>query len=683
MPAKESILRSLHWPVIQHTSLLAGLLLILGLLPAASSTSAYFERSDPSLQPDPAARSLFTQTYQQLRRGELTDLSEVLIQLQHYPLAPYLEYQLFRNQLAYKVADHEKIQAFLALHSDKAFHSTLRHEWLEELARQQNWPLFLQQADQTSSTSNRLTCFRLQAEAEVFGASLSWLETTADFWRSNQPLPGNCKVITDKLHLLGILGADDYRAAALQLMRNGQTSQARALHSRLKPADQQWLDYWQKGRQNPVAQIQAVLNNPRLLSANATLREEILLDLLKNHARAHPTRTEQLIGQLHSKKLLSDQSGWQVQELIAIRAAQRNRDNSLELFARVPVDARSAEGREWYARNLLRAANWPRLHQAILQLPDDLQTKNEWRYWFAHTLTQQGQPTEAKQLLQLLAEERSYYGFLAARSLGIPPQMNALETPTNPSALQQLSQQQGMIRTAELYFTGFVDDANREWLQALNGASTEDWIQAGWLAHHWGWYNRSVDAAHRAGLHDALELRFPLAHLETLRPLAQDAGVELPLVLALIRKESLFNPQARSSVGALGLMQVMPATGKQVSNQLRISLKPETDLLLPEHNLPIGVHYLSGLMRRYNNDPILAASAYNAGPSRTNSWRNSLGQETDPLWVERITFAETRDYVKSLLAFSEVYAWRLQQEQERQAQLTRPTPKHSSNRKAD
>ncbi|MBE0505325.1 MAG: lytic transglycosylase domain-containing protein [Marinospirillum sp.] len=669
MPAKESIIRSLHLPVIKRTSLLAGFLLVFGLLPAASSTSAFFERSYQPLQPDPAARALFTQTYQQLRRGELTDLSEVLTQLQHYPLAPYLEYQLFRNQLAYKVANHEKIQAFLALHSDKAFQSTLRHEWLEELARQQNWPLFLQQADNASITSNRLTCFRLQAEAEVFGTSLSWLETTADFWRNNQPLPGNCKVITEKLHLLGLLKPDDYRTAALQLMQNGQTSQARALHSRLKPADQQWLDYWQKGRQNPAAQLQALLNNPRLLRTDTTLREEILLDLLKNHARTHPTRTEQLIGQLRNKKLLSDTSGWQVQEYIAIRAAQRNRDNSLELFAKVPAAARSAQGQEWYARTLLRAADWARLHQAILQLPDELQANNEWRYWLAHTLIEQQQPHEANQLLQQLAEERSYYGFLAARSLGIPPRMNELETPINPPVLQQLSQQQGMIRSGELYFTGFVEDANREWFQALRGASTEDWIQAGWLARHWGWHDRSVDAANRAGLHDALDLRFPLAHLETLRPLAQQAGLELPLVLALIRKESLFNPQARSSVGALGLMQVMPATGRQVSNQLRMSLKPETDLLLPEHNLPVGVHYLSGLMRRYDNNPILAASAYNAGPSRANSWRNSLGQETDPLWVERITFAETRDYVKSLLAFSEVYAWRLQQEQERQAQL--------------
>lgn len=677
MPVKEFITRSLHLPVIKRTGLLAALLL--GLLPATSSNSAFTEpgsvlsvRNEPLLQPDPAARALFTQTYQQLRRGELTDLSQVLPQLQNYPLAPYLEFQLFRNQLAYKIADHEKIQAFLARHPDSVFHASLKQEWLEELARQQNWPLFLQHSSHLEQKADSLSCHRLQAEAEVFGTSLSWLESTADFWRSNQPLPSQCKNITEKLHLLGLLQPEDYQQAALQLMRAGQTRQAVALQARLNPSDQQWLNYWQKGRKNPLTQLRALLNNPRQLRVDPAFRDEILLDLLKSHARSHPTQSQQLIEQLRTRKLLSDAVGWQVQEQIAIRAAQRNRDNALELFARVPAEARTANGHEWYARTLLRAADWAQLQQAILQLPDELQTANEWRYWLAHSLKELQQPDEANQLLQLLAQERSYYGFLAARSLGIPPRMNAQDTPINPPVLQQLSQQPGMIRSGELYFTGFVEDANREWFYTLRNASTEDWIQAGWLARHWGWHDRSVDAAHRAGLHDALDLRFPLAHLDTLQPLAQEAGIELPLVLALIRKESLFNAQARSSVGALGLMQVMPATGKQISNQLRMSLKPERDLLLPEHNLPVGVHYLSGLMRRYDHDPILAASAYNAGPSRTNSWRNSLGQHTDPLWVERITFAETRDYVKSLLAFSEVYAWRLQQEQERQAQLNTP-----------
>ncbi len=103
----------------------------------------------------------------------------------------------------------------------------------------------------------------------------------------------------------------------------------------------------------------------------------------------------------------------------------------------------------------------------------------------------------------------------------------------------------------------------------------------------------------------------------------------------------------------------------------KLQMQPDLDLLKPEYNLPIGINYLAGLIQRYDNNPVLAAAAYNAGPTKANAWQTSLGKEIDPLWVERITYAETRDYVKSLLAFREVYAWRLKQEALTQASFSR------------
>ncbi|SFX67289.1 lytic transglycosylase domain-containing protein [Marinospirillum alkaliphilum] len=664
-----------HLKRLHLAGLLSGLLCVLLLFPASSSTSAFFGRQYLPLQPDPQARLLFTQTYRELRRGQLVDLAEVLPNLQHYPLAPYLEYQLFRNQLAYRVVDQDRIHSFLTRHADAGFHARLRDEWLTNLGQQQNWDSYLQ-ATSTHGLSNNLNlqCFQLRAEAAIQGQSMQWLEQAADFWRNNQPLPASCRPLSESLHLLGLLSSEDYANAALALMRNRQTSQAWALNQHLTPQDRQWLTFWRNARQNPSAQINALLQGRvNLKSVDASLRDELLTDLLQHHGRTHPTQTRQFVTQLTQHELISQQAGWSVLEHLAIRAAQRSQDATLELFARIPTEARSFTGHEWYARTLLRQAQWPELLDALQWLNAEQLSTGEWRYWQAHALQQTGETAEARQRLQALATERQYYGFLAARELGLPLSMNAADTPIQAHHLQELSQHPGLIRAAELYFTGFTEDATREWLHSLRDATPEDWIQAGWLARHWGWHDRSVDAANRAGMMDALELRFPLAHLETLQPLAQQANLELSLILALIRKESLFNPDARSPVGALGLMQVMPATGQQVSRQLRINLQPESDLLKPEYNLPVGVHYLAGLMRRYQQDPILAAAAYNAGPTRANSWRNSFGQETDPLWVERITFAETRDYVKSLIAFSEVYAWRLAQEAQRQA-LLNPLP---------
>ncbi|MDR9468864.1 transglycosylase SLT domain-containing protein [Marinospirillum sp.] len=638
-----------------------------------STTSAFFGPQPDSFQPSSEKRELFIETYQELKKGQLPDLSETLVELQGYPLAPYLEYQLFRNQLAYQLVDNEQLLSFLRHHQGTAFHDKLKEEWLVQLGSKQDWKTYTLVAGSQALNDPQLECYRLQAEGNLQGRSLSWLETSAQFWRDNQPLPSSCEPLRQSLSKLGFLSQDDYWQGALGLMRAGQTQKAWDYREHLSKEQRQFLDFWRRGRLNPANRLQAAVEDRAAeLETQPELGNEVLLDLLEQHASSHPSQTQRFIQQLEDKELLTAASAYRVHELLAIRAAWRNAPDTLELFAEVPENRRTAEGREWFARTQLRRGNWQKLVAAIQELPEALSQSNEWRYWLAKAYLQSDQPKTAEPLLESLAQVRNYYGFLAARELGVPPQMNASPAPLNAVPLQALSEKPGIQRAGELYLTGFVEDARREWHHTLAEASTATWQQAAWLAQNWGWYDRSVNAIHNAGSQNALELRFPLAHLDQLRPLAKKANLDLALVLALIRKESLFNPEARSHVGALGLMQVMPTTGQQVSRQLQTPLLAESDLLKPEYNLPIGVHYLSRLMQRYQDNPTLAAAAYNAGPSRASKWQQQLGKDTDPRWVEQITYAETRDYVKSILAFREVYAWRLQQQQ---LQLVRDTPK--------
>lgn len=655
----------------KRKNLLPLLLLLLLIFPATSSTSAFFKRQQIVKQPDLKARQIFTASYQQLKRGELIDLTTTLNELKDYPLAPYLEYQLFRNQLAYGLVDEASLSNFLATHSNTNFQKRLQAEWLEQLGQAKNWSSFLIETARNPNPLNpRLTCFQLTAEAKIIGKNLQWMDKATHFWLSNQPLAANCQNLTQQLDKLGLLTANDYQQTALKLMREGHTSAARLIQNKLHKTDQQWLSFWFAAQANPASKLGALAQKRINLKAETAIKDEVLIQLLTQHARRHPTQTAQLSKQLKNSQHLSQEALWQIEEQLAIRAARTsNHQKTLTLFTAIPSNQLTEKGQDAYARTLLRQANWPALLEVLASFPAALITKNEWRYWQAHALNATQQTEAAKELLQALAKERHYYGFLAAQHLGLAPQMNALATPLNPKLAYQLNQNPGIKRAAELYFTGYFEEARHEWLHTLSNATTEEQIQAAWLANQWGWHHLSVDATHKAGLNDAVELRFPLAHLEVLRPLAEQANLDLPLVLALIRKESLFNPDARSRVGALGLMQVMPATGKQVAQRLKLQMQPDLDLLKPEYNLPIGVNYLAGLMQHYDNNPVLAAAAYNAGPSKANAWRSSLGKEIDPLWVERITYAETRDYVKSLLAFREVYAWRLKQKSLHQAEI--------------
>jgi len=653
------------------------LLLLLLIFPATSSTSAFFSRQLPIKQPDLKARQIFVDNYQLLRRGELIDISAPLKALKNYPLAPYLQQQLFRNQLAYGVIDKQELSNFLAAHPNTAFQQKLQAEWLEELGKTKDWSSFLiETASNPNPLNSRLTCYQITAEAKVTGINLQWMDKAANYWRNNQPLPANCQQLTKQLDQLGLLTANDYQQTALKLMREGHTSAAKLLQNKLARTDQQWLAFWLEAKSNPAKKLRALTQKRLSLRADLAVKDEVLIHLLKQHARRNPAQANQLAKQLFTNRQLSQQALWQLDEYLAIRSAWgSNHQKTAQLFAAIPSNQLTLAGHESYARSQLRQANWSQLLKIIDNFPAALKQKNEWIYWQAQALSKTNQTAAAKALLKPLAKERHYYGFLAAQHLGLEPQMNALATPLDTHQINQLRYNPGIERAEELFFTGNLEEARQEWHYTLSQAPVEDQIQAAWLANQWGWHHLSVDSTHRAGLNDAVELRFPLAHLETLRPLAEQANLDLPLVLALIRKESLFNPQARSRVGALGLMQVMPATGKQVSQRLKLGIQPEADLLKPEYNLPIGVNYLAGLMQRYNNNPVLAAAAYNAGPTKASAWQKSLGKNVDPLWVERITYYETRDYVKSLLAFREVYAWRLaQQETLRQAKINSPNP---------
>lgn len=638
----------------------ASLLLFFSII---TTTSAFFTPQSNSFQPSAEKRTLFSTTYQKLKRGQLLDINATLVELQNYPLAPYLEYQLFRNQVAYQEADHNQLISFLRRHQDAAFYSRLKNDWLNQLGQQQDWETYLLVAGSQALNTPHLECYRLQAQGQLEGKSLSWLETSADFWRNNQPLAASCDPLSQSLKNLGFLNQKDYWQAALGLMRRGNTEEAWRLRQGVSEEQYQQLEQWRRGRLNPARYLEGIVNNSvKGTSDSSEFKNEVLEDILKRYVSSNPGKAQTFIQQLQDKELLSEKARYSLHEQLALRAAWRNAPETLQLFAKVPENQRSAEGKEWFARTQLRLGNWEELIDAIQQLPKATSQTNEWLYWLAHAYLTQDQSDKAKKLLEHLAKQRNYYGFLAARKLGKPPQMNARPAPLSPAPMQALSEKPGIQRAGELFMTGFIEEARREWHQALSGASSASWQQAAWLAQQWGWYDRSVNAIHNAGLHDALELRFPLAYLDQLKPLAHASGLDPALVLALIRKESLFNPTARSRVGALGLMQVMPTTGQQVSQQLQNALITESDLLKPEYNLPIGVHYLAELMQRFKNNPILAAAAYNAGPSRANSWKQRLGKQTDPHWVEQITFAETRDYVKSILAFREVYAWRLEQQ---------------------
>jgi soluble lytic murein transglycosylase len=170
-------------------------------------------------------------------------------------------------------------------------------------------------------------------------------------------------------------------------------------------------------------------------------------------------------------------------------------------------------------------------------------------------------------------------------------------------------------------------------------------------------YGRSLGIANQlpSSQSDRNLYRFPLAYWEMIQQNARERELDPYLVLALIRQESLFDPQARSPATALGLMQLLPSTASRVAKQIGVAPPSNEQLFQPETNLVLGTQYLKDLLHRYSDDWFKAIAAYNAGEAAVDRWEKEIRTDDGEEFVERIPYLETRGYVKLVMRNHRIY----------------------------
>jgi soluble lytic murein transglycosylase len=319
-------------------------------------------------------------------------------------------------------------------------------------------------------------------------------------------------------------------------------------------------------------------------------------------------------------------------------------------------DQRVRERRVLLAMN---SGDWSATLTWISQLSVEEQTSSRWRYWQARALGQLGFPEQAAGLYARLIG-RDYYGFLAADRLGQPYTLIHRPLLFSAEDMAVVERMAGIARAREFYALGRLPDTRREWNYTLQNLDEPLKLRAAQLAHSWGWRDGAIFTLAQAPRQDDLELLFPLDHREHVELRAKDSAIDPAWAFAIMRQESAFVADARSPVGALGLMQLMPATARMVAKELKMKLKNIDNLLLPEVNVRLGTAYLRTGLDRFAANPVLATAAYNAGVGRVRQWLpapcNTISAE---LWVENIPFKETRDYVRRVMAFTVIYQYRL------------------------
>jgi soluble lytic murein transglycosylase len=595
-------------------------------------------------------RELFLDAEKALDEGQTDTFETLKQQLTDYPLYGYLEYWALQRRLGNAAAD--EVQAFLERYQDQPIADRMLSSWLHVLGKRRDWNNTMRFYRPQSSVT--LQCYEVRARLAK-GDRGQALQDTLELWLVGHSQPAACDPAFDQLYAASVLTSADIWERIRQAFANQKSSLAGYLARRLSEKDREWVKRWQYAHTRPTAAVQE-----SWAQQDTPLVREILVHALGRLARHKPEQAWKRWQELAaSHNFSADQTGT-VMQVIALHGALGDQPLAAEWLAAVPDSHANSSIREWRIRVALLNSDWQSALHWMDRLEPQERSSDLWSYWRARALEESNASGDAMTLFTRLSEERSYHGFLAADRLHRPYQMNEARISHDKEQLQRVENLPAIRRAHELYRVGKHLEARREWYYATRDLPEQDLKLAALLAHRWGWHDRAIVTATQARYWSDLALRFPLPHREAILANANQYSLDPSLIYGVIRQESAFMEDARSTVGALGLMQLMPATGRQTASALNIRYRGNQALLQSDQNIRLGSAYLSKLVTRYNGSPVLAAAAYNAGPHRVSRWLPGDSSMAADLWMERIPYPETRDYVRRVLANATIFEWRLQ-----------------------
>lgn len=316
----------------------------------------------------------------------------------------------------------------------------------------------------------------------------------------------------------------------------------------------------------------------------------------------------------------------------------------------------STESLEWKVRTALRDKDWKLVKESIETMPDWVRNRDPaWTYWYGRALKEVGDRKSANDQFQALAGQFHFYAQLSLEELEVPVSIPPKVTVTE-AEIKSMASRPAFARAAKLYAMNLRTEGNREWNWELRGLTDRQILAAAEHGKRIGLLDRTVNSADRTKSEHDFSLRYPTPFIERLQPITQQIGLDLNWAYGLIRQESRFVMNARSHVGASGLMQVMPTTGQYVAKKIGMSDYRPDKLSDLQTNLTLGSHYLNMVLGDLGGSWALASAAYNAGPGRPKQWRQTLRKPVEgAIFAETIPFNETRTYVKNVLSNANYY----------------------------
>ncbi|HEY4292381.1 transglycosylase SLT domain-containing protein [Luteibacter sp.] len=568
--------------------------------------------------------------------------------LESYVLFPYLEAAALEHDL--RTLDRARVDAYLARYPGLIPAADLRRDFLGELARRKDWTTF--SAMYQPGLGDNLSCFALQAKL-ARNEPLIFESDFAALWKKPS-LPDACDPVIAAAHDQGLLTSERVWSRIDAAADAGKGGTVASLAPWLPPTDA------------PAAQrIGQALNDPASALREAstwpdTPRHRQALTLaLQRMARKQSTVADTAWQSLKPRFTLSEQQRGAVENALALFHATDFDESALDRLAALPPGAQTDATREWRVRVALARQDWTAALAAMDALGESQKDDGEWRYFRAFVLAKLGRQAEAQALYRAVAQEATYFGFLAADRVDAAYAICPSSMATDETREAALLSDPGLDRAFELYAVGLQKLARREWTAALTSRDADTRRLAADLAFRKGWYDRAVFGLSSGDALRLYEQRFPLARQDGVVEQSSQAGIEAPWAYAIIRAESAWMSDARSGADARGLMQLLPTTAALVAKRNGLSWGGGESLYEPATNIVLGTRYLAQMAARYSGAPWLASAAYNAGPNKVDQWVEARGTLEPDLFVASIPYKETREYVARVMAFAVIYDWRL------------------------
>lgn len=625
-------------------------------------------------------RQLYLAAKQAMKKNDVRQYQQLKAQLTHYPLYPYLEYSEISKKLSTYVAKYkhnkrhskseyqalsQNIDDFLSRQDNTYLGSRLLSKWLTHLAATKNWRDY-KRYYQPYVKKTTLACFNI--EATIHHRAPFPNKAIEALWLNKKSQPDACNPIFQQWERKGYLTQDLLWQRHKLAVDSKNYNLASYLHRKMKPSTQYLASLYTRIHKHP-ARIKGAkeLSSPLSKADSATRKKlkDITYNGLYRYAYSEPVASIALLNKLNASYGFSTDELATLKNRIASRLLSKKHINeAIDVLNTIPTEQQNSNI-EKLLRVFLAQQQWANIANWIDKLPSEEAASDRWKYWKARALEELQKTKQTTQyadtintLYRDLSGSRSFYGFLSADKLNTQYQLVDKPAPIDLDTIKKIRLSPGMQRAKELFLLNEMHLARTEWRYSIRGFNREEHVASGQLAHLWGWNRKAIESMAKASYWDDLTIRFPIVHDDIIHNKAKKNNIPTSLVFSIARQESAWEFDAQSRVGARGLMQIMPATAKQTAQRAKLPYAKHK-LFDPEYNITLGSHYISGLLKRHNNNRALAIASYNAGPHRVKQWlaRTEASLPIDA-WIEVIPFKETRKYVQNVLSYEVIYNYR-------------------------